>query len=623
MSVNIHQGSNEPHGHGHAHPAPWYSRIHEHARAGRWLLITAVVLLALTAQNFRQNWFGLTRSVPGEQLSALANSTCTSNDQAVAVCERQAVNPTGLASCFSYSGILFVNGGQCSCQFSPTNDGASCAPGGWVCHLGTCIAPNDPCLGVQCPARGGEDSCSVAGQGYCSAGQCVYAADPNQNDKLCDGSDQYLGSRCAGGVCQSKTARESTAYAYAASIQSGIIAAALAIELLVTGSATPDLAVLAINFGLIAIGWTGWTEDAEYPSNNALTRSQRAFVYIVGALSFLIGVQALFRKRAKVTVAFLVIALLYIVFCVVQFALAAELFNEHFDKTAQKQVDQNANIVFNWSYNASIFAAAVNLAVAIAIIVTGTYCSGFAIFGALSGLVALAWASKHQDLGATQGADFTDTAQSWMSFAIIACAFELIGGIVLLAKGVSHPQVKSSAALKGGALLVLLGLCTVVGLVAALFDYQYFDDYYSVNGDNFNRVGPGNYANLVSPFAWPISIWTSVVGSAFALAIIIRGSPSTGLAALSLTEAALLLGWASNHVYFGSALSNNLNPLTRAWEGVALSFAVLLFFLAGYMLVIVPSEKHEDAHPQGAVPHTDEAPHSSDFINQQNQQNKP
>jgi len=251
----------------------------------------------------------------------------------------------------------------------------------------------------------------------------------------------------------------------------------------------------------------------------------------------------------------------------------------------------------------------VNLALAFAIFLTGTCDPGFALYAIFTGFVALAFASKHRDVGEPGDADFSGTLLAWVSFAVIAAVFTLILGAYLAFK----PSTGATAPRLGGAyigvsILVLISFFTLVGLVSSLFDYQFFDKSNFTAGDNFNAPSNVNYGNAVSPFAWPISIWSSVVGAAFCLATIIKGSPSTGITALAFTEAANLVGWAANHVYFGSRYNDSIEGLSRAWGAVALGAGVITILLAIRLL-------RSDHKTQEAAP-ADEAPAADDFANQ-------
>jgi len=126
--------------------------------------------------------------------------------------------------------------------------------------------------------------------------------------------------------------------------------------------------------------------------------------------------------------------------------------------------------------------------------------------------------------------------------------------------------------------VVALGLVvvffTLICIVASLFSKQYLDRKYSNYGNDMRVIGKQskNYANQISPFAWEFSIWSSAVAASFGIELLIAGWKYPGITALVFTEAANLVGWAAKHTNVGSVQAGweKLEPITRAWEGVAL-----------------------------------------------------
>jgi hypothetical protein len=400
-------------------------------------------------------------------------------------------------------------------------------------------------------------------------------------------------STCAKGACVTNASAQITSFAYDSSISTGIVSSALAIEMLL-GTISVDLAAFVCTTALIAIGWTGYARDeGNYPADRALIRTQNAFVLIGASLSIIFAVKAILstpkpKSEKDKAGKLIIIAVGNVVVSAVQFALVAQLFNEHFDYLANGEVDSNANILFNWSYTATIYAASVAIANAIAIIYAGSTSAGFGIFQAGTGIIALAWASNHYDVGAESGS-FSNTLKTWVSFAIIAGAWSLISGLILFwtaPKPVTRFKVEG-VVLTLHKLVAIAGFvifATLIGEVAALFDHHFLDHGRSLRGSNMLIVGPDNYGNVVSPFAWPISIWTSVIVCSFALDQLKSAVPSTGITALALTESALLLGWAAEHTYFGSAHADSIKGTTRGWQSVALGGSAVTFFFAKYLL---------------------------------------
>jgi hypothetical protein len=224
----------------------------------------------------------------------------------------------------------------------------------------------------------------------------------------------------------------------------------------------------------------------------------------------------------------------------------------------------------------------------------------------------LAWSSKHveKDVYGPSGdvdSDFTESVSAWQSWAVIAGAISLVVGLVL---GLTHkpakPEATTSKANRVFALLIVGCFWTLMGIVANNFDESYFDRDEGFFGNNMRDFrSESNYANLISPFAWDFSIWTAVVASSFGLELLIRGHVTTGIAALTMTQAANLVGWAARHQNEGSPdpVEDDLEPEVRAWTALALVSGVLTFLVCHF--IFFGKEKGE----QSAVVHV-HAPHA-------------
>jgi hypothetical protein len=419
------------------------------------------------------------------------------------------------------------------------------------------------------------------------------------------------GWTCQEGVCASQTRNAVSNFALVAAIQAGIIGSALALEKIITGTFTPDLAAFAINAGLIVIGWAARAVDTGLESNSGLGRTQAAFCFIAGAFAVLYGNYLLSTVRPKIfSRGYWAVAVILLVFWLVAFGLVSTLLSELFDHMDTGIADTGANPSFNWAYPATIMAASVNLALAHTLFRTGTYTSGFAAFAAITGVIALAWASQHHDRGewTVTGEDFTDTVLAWESFAIIAGAISLICGLALAFKAERRKVDGEGSETKVGrfgALIIILVFFTLIGFVAALFVKEfliregvvYGNDMRMVGGDLAPDVREENFGNQVSPFAWDFSVWTSAVAAAFGIEVLFHGWGSGGITALTLTQSANLVGWAAQHTRIGSVRPKfrNLDDLTRAWEGLALVAGILTAILAFYIL-----SSRRDLKPDGA-----------------------
>jgi len=411
------------------------------------------------------------------------------------------------------------------------------------------------------------------------------------------GPSKWLGSSCLAGRCVTKTASEVSSFAYDAAISTGIVSSALAIEALITGSGSPDLAGFAITTGLIAMGWTGYSRDVgAYPHDSALVRAQNAFVFISVGVAILFAMHLLREKKGQTTLVLRVLAISNIIVSTVQFGLVARLLDQHFDYNAEGKEDSDANILFNWAYPATIYAASVSVAVAISILFSGSVSSGFAAFQLITGVIALAWASNLNDedtVGTNPPSNFTDTSLAWQSFAIIAGAHSVIAGLILIIKGKAADSPFAAKILEKLriparilSVLLLALFFTIIGQVSSLFhDHFLHGDARGANMLIVDASAADNYGNVVSPFAWPISIWTSAVVCAFSIEVLKNGVAQTGITALALTEAANLLGWSADHTYYGSQIYDSIEGTTRGWQAVCLGSSIVAFLFALHLLL--------------------------------------
>jgi len=61
-----------------------------------------------------------------------------------------------------------------------------------------------------------------------------------------------------------------------------------------------------------------------------------------------------------------------------------------------------------------------------------------------------------------------------------------------------------------------------------------------------------------------------------------KGTANSGIVAFAFTTSANLLGWAAQHVYYGSPNHAQFAGNTRAWEGVALTAAWITITVGQY-----------------------------------------
>jgi hypothetical protein len=473
--------------------------------------------------------------------------------------------------------------GQCA----NVSDGTACPnAAGFKCFGQQCLATTDPCYGKPCNAP--RDSQCADAPGVCIDGGCQYILHPNGEycnapGATADNDTQILNDwTCQQGRCTSPTRTSLSNFAYIASIQAGIIGCALALEILLTHDFTPDLAALAINAGLIVIGFDGRLEDIGLEKNDGLGRTQVSFGFIAGGIAVIFGSYLLGTKKGTPSARNSIFSYILIGFWLVAFGIVSNAMSEMYEHFDEGQSDSGANVVYNWAYPATIFAASVNIALAHAVLRTGTYTQGFAAFALITGTIALAWASKHQDKGEWGDQSFSSSVHAWQSFAIIAGAFSIIIGLLMV---IFHKTTKTDDQAppnkvigRIGALIIVIIFCTLIGIVSSLFDNSYLDkEHHGNDMRNFESNKGNPYANNVSAFAWDFSIWASAVAASFGIECLFHGAATGGITALALTEAANLVGWASKHANVGSLDpdKDNMNSTTRAWTGVALVAGVI------------------------------------------------
>jgi hypothetical protein len=231
----------------------------------------------------------------------------------------------------------------------------------------------------------------------------------------------------------------------------------------------------------------------------------------------------------------------------------------------------------------------VAVAVALAVFYYGKPTNGFGAFLFVTGVIELAWASTNVDEDSVGVDDFTGTANAWHSFAIMAGVFSILFGLywAFTKKSATvDDRAHSKNANRGLAFLTVLAFWTMIGIVASLYQHAFLDaqaDRYGTNPriTDFATRTDDNYLNQVSAFAWEHSIFAAVVASAMALEILAFGYGSSGIIALTLVNAANLIGWAAYHTYIGSITAKDeLSATTRAWAALALVAGAVTFLSA-------------------------------------------
>jgi len=567
-----------------------------HPAAPRCLLALSVVLLALTAQVFRTYIFA-TPVVYGPDRSLLYPIRTGCNATAPQ-CQTPAPPST-------------------ICQFLPVNDGAPCDQVR-TCSFGACLLPTDPDFGKVCYTPV-DPRCAVNNVGWLVDGQCTYNTYPDFTP--CDPEDEssnnlnnsiiYRGWTCQNAVCTAPIVTQAANQAYQWSINAGLLGAALALETILTSSVSPDLAFLALNVGIILIGWDGFFQDVGLEVTNGLGRSQLALGFVVGGVIFAFAVYSVTQivKREKLEVQRSVLAVALMIPHGVTLGLVATAYFQTFTQFADAEIVDQFSIVSNFAFPASIFAAAVAIAVSSSVLFTGSHTLGFSALTFVTGVIELAWTSTQYDQGRNtrdddNKHDFTATTKAWESWAIIAAFFSILIGLIFSVQH-SSPRVEKPVANahRGMAIPIVIVFWTAIGLTASLFQNYYFDRSWSVYGNEMRVIGGHNFGNQMSGFAWEHSIWSAAIASSFGIELLKHGV-GTGIAALALTTSANLVGWAAAHQYIGSAIpgTEELRGRTRAWEALCLISALFAFIIA-FLTLQSREDKSRDSHPMPA--HTD------------------
>jgi hypothetical protein len=396
-------------------------------------------------------------------------------------------------------------------------------------------------------------------------------------------------------------------WAYEAALFLAMIGAALALEIIFTGTFTADLAAFTLLVGAILIGYSANYYDLGLLINNGITRSQIAFAFIAGALAILFGAYLLRLRHTQKPIedhhpARHALALASLVLWGVALGLACEMMARYFRSANVHASNSDFNVVSIWALTATIFAAAANIAVALSILATGTYTRAFAVFAAIEGIIALAYASEHHSYGPTQGS-FSSINLAWEALTIIAGAFSVIAAIFLLATAEAiERDIERKKHHLGLSILTLLLHITLFGLVAALF-HKYF---WNSSDDHFN---------IVSAFAWPIGLFASAVAIAAVVEYLVAGEVG-GIIALTLTTGLLLLGFAAEMIRYVAVWGPGLSSVARGWEGVAICAAVFSILWALTHLLgrapsyVAPAQHHDQS--RGLVP---SQPTEAEFAN--------
>jgi len=526
------------------------SRATSQTQGARRILVINVVLLALTAHLFRTSIFNLQ---PAAVSDCPVDARCATLD----------ANTTHSSGFCTYTS-LGPDGSQCV-GFEQTN---------LRCFQNHCLPPNDRCVAVEC-SNPPDAECS-APTGSCSNGVCNYQA--LADGTRCGGSVS-LGRTCLSGICASPARTTIRNYAFEFAIYSGITTVALALEVLFTQTATSDLAALSINFGALLLGFTAKHLDIGVVTSTGIGRTQAAFGIIAGSFSILFGGRWLHQKRDVAHETNNVGALGLVVFWGVALGLAATTLSFSFNDANQGIYNPDSNVEFYFAQSATYVAAAVNLAFAHNILNTGSFTKSFLSLSCFTAIVALAFVSawyQGDKLSTTKAhaRAFTDTAVAWASFVIISTALSVVLWVYFLYKGgeqkphisrVEHP--KEALAKPRSALNLALNF-VLIGLVAKLFQKHYFDRNDKVYGNDPLVVNPDNYGNIVSAFAWPVSIWAATVACSRVVGGL-AAAEDWGIQFLNVLFSITLVGFASQHTVFALD-QNGLSITARAWAGLAL-----------------------------------------------------
>jgi len=286
--------------------------------------------------------------------------------------------------------------------------------------------------------------------------------------------------------------------------------------------------------------------------------------------------------------------------------LASHLWASAFQDYDNGMYRAAANQSANWSYPASIYAAAVAIALSCAVLFCGRASNGFGALTFITGVVELSWASNNVDEDTLNSDSFAGTVNAWQSFAIMSSVFSIFFGLYfsLIKRPVTVDDHAQQKPRRVGAIIAVIILWTMLGIVASLFNDAYINNTgrsrtFGTNPRIVDIVNdlPHNYLNQISPFGWEHSIWAGVIISAWGLETLIHGVGSGGMIALSVTYAANLVGWAAEHHNVGSITgAKELYSRTRAWEALCLVAGVVSFLIAFALL------RHSDSEESAKAP---------------------
>jgi len=379
-------------------------------------------------------------------------------------------------------------------------------------------------------------------------------------------------------------------YQYMFSIFAAITGVALAIEYLILGAVTADLAALVINLGAILLGFAGkyLALGVDPATSSGVTRTQAAFAVIVGCADIGYGLQLLGSTtrfnwwavtekdayhKAKHWWFFSIVLI-----SGVTLGLGSVVLSNGIDLGMNDQADNNIDgTIFHFAFAVSLFAIAVNLAVAHAMWYTGVYSKGFLALAISFGILTLGFSSSMIQEDTASGS-FSDVCVAWQSFNIILGAVTFLLG---LAVAKLAPKEEGSIASQEGKgkywLYVVISLVLVFyALTAVVFDKKYVGE----------TLPAGQWGNSQSAMAYLTAFFASCFFISRDYAQLTANNTS-GINALALVWGATLLGFISDFVHtFVSPLNTEVgaHPTLKAWEGVGLCVAAISF-VSGLMRI--------------------------------------
>jgi len=247
--------------------------------------------------------------------------------------------------------------------------------------------------------------------------------------------------------------------------------------------------------------------------------------------------------------------------------------HRHYNRIALGVADPNANDMLTICFSATLFASAVNIAIAHSTAMNLVQDGAFALLGAITGLIALGLAAEYNRTDAVHGT-FDALTLAYQSFCVISGVYSLVVNGILCYKGKSEAAPTEETPKHHTALrFLLLGLSLALfGIVAALINHHWGKDKISSNFGSFT----------VPTYSWAITLFACAVFCSATLANVFGG-----IVCLMLTFGATLLGWAAQSVAFAADDGLSLDRRARAWNGVALATAILAVLLAHALLAHV------------------------------------